>query len=98
MPRHAIQSKINYNFSPILKSSLQGKYQGKTRDFGNGNNNFRDVILKDYFVFDLATSYQLFEGYKAIFNIGNIFDEKSQQAYQYSSLGRSFNLIIRKGF
>ena len=22
VPRHAIQSKINYNFSPILKSSL----------------------------------------------------------------------------
>jgi len=98
VPRHAIQSKINYNISPILKSSLKGKYQGKTRDFGNSNNNFRDVILKDYFVFDIATSYQLFDGYKAIFNIGNIFDETSQQAYQYSSLGRSFNFIIRKGF
>ena len=98
VPRHAIQSKFNYNISPILKSSLQGKYTGKTRDFGNTNNNFRDVILKDYYVFDLATSYQLFGGYKAIFNIGNIFDETAQQAYQYSSPGRSFNLIIRRGF
>ena len=96
VPRHAIKSKINYNISPILKSSLKGKYVGETRDFGNANNSYTDVILTDYFVFDLETSYQLFNGYKVFANIGNILDEEYEQAYQYSSMGRSFNFGIRQ--
>ena len=96
VPRHAIQSKINYSISPILKSSLKGKYVGETRDFGNTNNSWTDVILTDYFIFDLETSYQLFSSYKAFINIGNILDEEYEQALQYSSAGRTFNFGIRK--
>ncbi len=96
MPRHAIQSKINYSISPILKSSLKGKYVGETRDFGNTNNSWTDVILTDYFIFDLETSYQLFNSYKTFINIGNILDQEYEQALQYSSAGRTFNFGIRK--
>ena len=96
VPRHTIQSKINYSISPILKSSLKGKYVGETRDFGNTNNSWTDVILTDYFIFDLETSCQLFNGYKAFINIGNILDEEYEQALQYSSAGRTFNFGIRK--
>ena len=96
MPRHAIQSKINYNISSNFKSSLKGKYVGETRDFGNANNDYTDVILTDYFVFDLETSYQLFNGYKMFVNIGNILDEEYEQAYQYSSMGRAFNFGIKR--
>ena len=96
VPRHAIQSRINYNISPNLKSSLKGKYVGETRDFGNANNDYTDVILTNYFVFDLETSYNLFNTYKTFINIGNIFDKGYEQAYQYSSMGRTFNFgIIR---
>ena len=69
---------------------------GEARDFGNANNSYTDVILKDYFVFDLETSYQLFNSYKAFISIGNILDEEYEQAYQYSSMGRSFNFGIRQ--
>ena len=96
VPRHAIQSKINYNIGPNLKSSLKGKYVGEARDFGNANNSYTDVILTDYFVFDLETSYKLFNGYKAFISIGNILDEEYEQAYQYSSMGRTFNFGIRR--
>ena len=96
VPRHTIQSKINYNIGPNLKSSLKGKYVGEARDFGNANNSYTDVILTDYFVFDLETSYQLFNGYKVFANIGNILDEEYEQAYQYSSMGRTFNFGIRQ--
>jgi len=96
VPRHAIQSRINYNISPNLKSSLKGKYVGETRDFGNANNDYTDVILTNYFVFDLETSYKLFNGYKAFISIGNILDEEYEQAYQYSSMGRTFNFGIRR--
>ena len=96
VPRHVIQSKINYNFRPNLKSILRSKYVGETRDFGNVNNSYTDVILTDYFVFDLETSYQLFNGYKVSINIGNILNEEYEQAYQYSSMERTFNFGIRK--
>ena len=78
------------------ESSLKGKYVSETRDFGNANNSYTDVILKDYFVFDLETSYQLFNGYKASISISNILDEKYEQAFQYSSIGRTFNFGIKK--
>ena len=96
VPRHAIQSRINYNISPNLKSSLKGKYVGETRDFGNANNDYTDVILTNYFVFDIETSYNLFNTYKTFINIGNIFDKGYEQAYQYSSMGRTFNFGIRR--
>ena len=96
VPRHAIQSKINYNISPNLKSSLKGKYVGETRDFGNANNDYTDVILTNYFVFDIETSYNLFNTYKTFINIGNILDKEYEQAYQYSSMGRTFNFGIRR--
>ena len=96
VPRHSLQSKINYNISANLKGSLKGKYVGEARDFGNANNNWTDVILTDYFVFDLETSYQLFNDYKMFVNIGNILDEEYEQAYQYSTMGRTFNIGIRR--
>ena len=101
VPRHAIQSKINYNFSPILKSTLKGKYIGETRDFGNGNTGgccfgYVDQILTDYYVFDFVTTYKLFDGFELSFNAGNILDEEYEQAFQYSSMGRTFNFGIRR--
>ena len=96
VPRHAIQSRINYNISPNLKSSLKGKYVGETRDFGNANNDYTDVILTNYFVFDLEASYNLLNTYKTFINIGNILDKGYEQAYQYSSMGRTFNFGIRR--
>ena len=96
VPRHAIQSKINYNISSNLKSSLKGKYIGETRDFGNGNNGYTDVILSDYFVFDFESSYQIFDSYKVSFNIQNILDQNYHQALDYSTMGRSLNIGIKR--
>ena len=62
--------------------------------FGNENNNWTDVILTDYLVFDLETNYQLFNGYKVSINIGNILNEEYEQAYQYSSMERTFNFGV----
>ena len=73
-----------------------GKYIGETWDFGNENDNWTDQILTDYLVFDLETSYQLFNGYKAVISIGNITDQEYEQAHQYSTMGRTFNFGIRR--
>jgi vitamin B12 transporter len=98
VPRHAFQSQINYFPNLNLQSSLRTKFTGQTRDFGNTNNGFTDVILDHHLVFDLANSYKLPNGYKLHFNINNLFDEAYEQAYQYSSMGRNLNIGIRRAF
>ena len=96
VPRHAVETNINYLMNKNLISSLRGKYVGETRDFGNTNDNWTDQILADYFVFDLVNSYNLFDNYKIHMSINNILDEKYQQAHEYSTMGRTFNFGIRK--
>ena len=95
VPRHAVQSRINYNLKPNLKTSLIGRYNSEVRDLGNQNDGWVDQILTDYQVFDLETNYQL-SGYKIFINVGNILDEKYQQAHEYSTMGRTFNFGIRR--
>jgi outer membrane receptor for ferrienterochelin and colicin len=96
VPKHAVETNIDYLINQNLKSSLRGKYIGETRDFGNTNDSWTDQILTDYFVFDLVNSYNLFDNYKIQIGINNIFDEKYQQAHEYSTMGRSFNFGIRR--
>ena len=96
VPRHAMEGKINYLINKNLISSLNGKYVGETRDFGNSNDSWTDQILTDYFVFDLVNTYNLFDNYKIQLSINNIFDEKYQQAHEYSTMGRTFNFGIRR--
>jgi len=96
VPRHAVETQINYSIDKNLISSLRGKYVGETRDFGNTNDNWTDQVLTDYFVFDLANSYELFKGYKLMFNINNILDENYQQAHEYSTMGRTFNVGLKR--
>ena len=96
VPRHAVETRIDYSMSQNLKSSLRGKYIGETRDFGNENDDWTDQILTDYFVLDLFNSYKLFNGYKIQVGINNILDAEYQQAHEYSTMGRSFNFGLKK--
>ena len=96
VPRHAVETNISYSMNQNLKIFLKGKYIGETRDFGNTNDSWTDQILTDYFVFDLVHSYSLFDNYKIQIGINNIFDEKYQQAHEYSTMRRTFNFGLRK--
>ena len=98
VPRHAFNSKINYDINKNFRSSIKASYRGETRDYGNGNNSFTDVILDDYFLFDFEASYKYANGYKLNFSIGNILDQEYEQAYQYSSMGRDIHLGIKRAF
>ena len=70
----------------------------ETRDFGNSNDSWTDQILTDYFVFDLSSSYELFNGYDLNFGISNIFDEEYQHAHEYSASRSSFYSKIKASF
>ena len=76
--------------------------RSERRDFGNGNQKlyfgYEDVILTDYFVFDLEANYNLYNSYNATFSIGNILDENYEEALQYSSMGRTINFGLKRSF
>ena len=98
VPRHAFSSTINHNVIPNLKNSLSIKFQDETRDFGNINNSFKDVALEDWITFNASSEYKLFDGYNVYINAINIFDDVYETAYQYSQMGRSFNIGIRQSY
>ena len=98
VPKHAFNASINYDASKNLKHSLLVKYSGERRDVGNENNGYADVILKEYILFDIASSYNLWDSYKIDFSLRNIFDEGYEQAYEYSGMERAINFDIRKVF
>jgi len=98
VPRNTFLSNITHKTIPGLKNTLTVKYVDETRDFGNSNNSFKDVILEDYITFDLSTSYRIFDSYDMSFYAVNLFDEEYEQAYQYSSMRRSFNIGLRRIF
>ena len=71
------------------------RYSGETRDYGNGNNGFADVILDDYITFDYSAKYKL-GGYNLFFTIDNMFNQNYEEAFMYSTMGRTFYFGIKK--
>ena len=98
VPRHALNSSINYKTKNNINSKLMIKYSGEVRDYGNTNNSFADQILDDYITFGYFADYKFKDTYKIYFEANNIFDQNYEQAYQYSTLGRSFNIGFRKEY
>ena len=96
VPRHEITSAINYKINENLTNKFLVKYSGETRDYGNGNNSFSDVILDDYITADYSAKYRLYDFYDLFFTVNNIFDQDYEEAWMYSSLGRTINFGIRR--
>ena len=96
VPRHAMSTTISHNVIANLQNSLSIKFVDETRDLGNTNNSFKDVVLEDYLTFNFSSTYKIFDSYKLFFNAINIFDDVYEQAYQYSSMGRNFNFGVKQ--
>ena len=71
---------------------------GEVRDYGNNNNNFKDVILDDYIKFDYLANFNIFYNYNLHFSVDNIFNQNYEQAFMYSTHKRTFNLGLKKIF
>ena len=95
VPRHALNSSINYKTNNNINNKLIIKYSGEIRDYGNTNNNFADQILDDYITFSYLADYKFNDTYKIYFEVNNIFNQNYEKAYQYSTLGRSFNIAFK---
>ena len=96
VPRHEITSAVNYKINKNLSNKFLIKYKGETRDYGNTNNGFADVILDDYVTLNYSAKYRLYDTYDFFFNANNIFDQNYEEAYQYSTMGRTFNFGLRR--
>ena len=96
VPRHEITSAVNYKINKNLSNKFLVKYKGETRDYGNTNNGFADVILDDYVTLNYSAKYRLYDSYDLFFNADNIFDQNYEEAYQYSTMGRTFNFGLRR--
>ena len=96
IPRHYASTGMNYIFKNKLKNSFLVRYSGETRDYGNTINGFADVILDDYITVDYKASYKLFDMYNLSLSATNIFDNNYEETYQYSTMGRSLNLGIKR--
>ena len=98
VPLHAISSKIDYNLSEDLNSSLLLKYRGQTRDYGGSDQNFRDQFLDEYLLVDIKSSYKLSNFYNLNFSIKNLFDKEYESSFKYTGTPRTFNIGLKKTF
>jgi vitamin B12 transporter len=96
VPQNTFSSNITHNTLPGLTNSVQIKFVDEVRSFGDGNNSFKDVILEDYTTINLTSNYRLYDTYDLFFNAQNIFDDNYEQVHGYSSMGRSFNIGLKR--
>ena len=98
VPRHQINLSGVNPFHNNLTQTINIKYVGERRDYGNVNNSFEDVILSNYLTADYILNYKLFDTYNLNISARNITDMRYSEAYQYKAPGRSFNFMIGRSF
>ena len=98
VPRHNFNAAFKFKSKNNIYNKFNIKYSGETRDYGNTNNSFSDIILDDYIVFNYQANYNYKDKYNLYLNAENIFNENYEQAYQYSTMGRSFNIGVKVGY
>jgi outer membrane cobalamin receptor len=97
VPENSLNFKLDKKIAN-LNTAISYKFQSDVRDYGNANNNFKDVILPSFQVFNFTNSFNLNDSTKIYLNLINIFDEKYAQAYQYSTYGRNLNIGLKQSF
>ena len=96
VPINAFNLNISHKFKQNLKNSIKIKFVDEVRDFGDINNNFKDVILEDYLTVDLKSNFRLLNTYEGSFMVKNLFNDVYEQQNGYSSLGRSFFFGLKR--
>jgi len=98
VPLHAFSSKIDYEFNKSLNSSLLLTYKGRTRDYGTADQSYRDQILDEYFLIDLASTYKFSNEYRLDFSLKNLLDKGYENSNLYTGIPRTMNIGLKKSF
>ncbi len=98
VPRHEVTSGLGYKFNKDLSNKILVKYSGERRDYGNTNNGFNDVILDDYVTINYHLNYKLYNQYNLYLIANNLFDQKYEEAYQYTGMSQDVSFGIKRSF
>ena len=100
VPRNIINLSTGFKIPGYknLDLTLNTRWSDTARDYGNGNRTFDDERIDDYLVNNLLVRYNLWNTHNLFFNVTNIFDKKYETVKDYSQMGRSFNIGIKKKY
>ena len=85
------------SLSSWLSSLFKVVGSGKFSKSGGSDNGFKQVILGEYSLFNLYADYN-FPGYKFNVAIKNLLNEDYNEAFNYSTPGRSLNVKFTNKF
>ncbi|WP_369049213.1 TonB-dependent receptor plug domain-containing protein [Tenacibaculum sp. UWU-22] len=89
IPKNKLGIKLNYKISPSTFTSLSYKYVDATKDYGN-------VDLPSYNLFDFFINQKIIHNKVTLFAcLTNIFNENYQEAADYTTRGRNYNLGLK---
>ena len=92
IPQHKIGARFNYKMDKTTNVSLNFKYVGETKDFGN-------VALSSYELLDLLVTQSLLNNKAIVFaGVTNILNEDYQEISGFTTRGRNYNFGIRLMF
>jgi len=97
VPSYVLTSGVSKVFKNDVSGKVKFKYAGERRDYGGGDNGYRQVMLDEYMTVDLSTNYNIGD-YKMNFSLKNLFDEEYQENFGYSTPGRNLNFRLNRKF
>ena len=98
VPRNQINLSGSKIINRNLSHTLNFKYVGERRDYGNTNQGFEDVILSKYATIDYILNYKLFDTYNFSLSAKNILNRNYSEAYEYKAPGRSVNFSLKSNY
>ena len=94
VPRNQINLSGSKIINRNLSHTLNFKYVGERRDYGNTNQGFEDVILSKYATIDYILNYKLLTLIISVYQ-QNILNRNYSEAYEYKAPGRSVNFSLK---
>ena len=90
-PRRSAKLGLGWFINEKMELELLSRYIGPRNDFNN-------VVLGGYSVFDMVYSYHINQTWFLNFYLYNLFDRDYERVFSYGTRGRSFKLSIVGSF
>lgn len=100
IPEHKVNATVQ--FQPNVKTNFSLSYQYNTeredRFFSMETFQQESVMLDAFGLLDLYVSHQVMENLRLFATVSNVFDEKYEELYRYSTRGRNVRLGFQLAF
>jgi vitamin B12 transporter len=94
-PRNRYTFFISYNQAEKLSLRLDAVYTGKREDMDFSTSPATRVVLDNYTLINLSTTYKITSKIMAYLKITNLFDEKYEEVLGYGTEGFGFMLGLK---